>query len=456
MKKYLKSAAVVMLVLVMTFTMLACGKPAMVTLDDLNKAEDEASNDNVEGNVMFTYSPAATSADYKMAADSFINAFEAKYQKVKVERDYTPTSDARIASADIGDVFYFAEVSTYKYAVSDRALLPLDGFLEGFEIDKSDVYSGIYALGLVNGRLYFVPRDYNQVIFMYNKSAITEAGLNASVKPEWTWKEFQDLAAQLYSEDGNYYPLKYNMTESSRFVPFFEAYTPSRNVWCNTTTKRITFIDEEGTILRAVGELLDMAAQNYVVIPGVNDSADGVKGKEPIFTDIVYPNVQASGKDYDNRDVEWDIINMPLFPTPSFGCGASGVGVFSRTTNITGAAALALFFLTPEGQRAFNSGTGGSVPLLKSLDVEGYDAWKYPNDEKWSDKNWDAFVYLADTASTPAQVNCRMPIEVAQVISSTISTILSQDLRGSQDYVDGFTALETKCNEIWAKLNTDF
>lgn len=449
MKKYLKGAAVITLVVIMAFTMLACGKPPIVSQEEFEEAE---LNGRAEGDVTFTYSPASTSADYKMAADNFVNAFEAKYPDVNVTRDYTATSDARIASADIGDVFYFAEVTTYKYAVTDRALLPLDGFLDNFDINQSDVYSGIYALGMVNGRLYFVPRDYNQVIFIYNKSAITEAGLTAEVKPDWTWAEFQDIANRLYDENGNYYPLKYNMTESSRFVPFFEAYTPSRNVWCNTTTKQIKFIDDDGTILRAVGELLDMASQNHVVIPGVNDTADGVKGKEAIFEDVVYPNVQAMGNSYDNRDVDWDLINMPLFPTPSFGCGASGVGVFSRTRNVSGAAALALFFLTPEGQRAFNSGTGGSVPLLKSLDVEGYDAWKYPDDAKWSGKNWDAFVYLADTASTPAQVNCRMPIEVAEVISSQVRTILTQDLKGSQDYVDGFRALETRCNEIWSKL----
>ncbi len=450
MKKYLKSTAVIVLVIAMTFAMLACSKPPIVSQEEFENAEE---NGVAEGDVMFTYSPASMSADYKAAADNFINAFEAKYQNVKVERDYTATSDARIASAEIGDVFYFAEVSTYKYAVTDRALLPLNGFLDNFDIDQSDVYSGIYRLGLVNGRLYFVPRDYNHVVFIYNKSAVTEAGLNASVVPDWTWEGFQTLAAQLYDENGDYYPLSYNMTESSRFVPFFEAYTSSRSAWCDTATKKITFIDDEGLILRAVGELLDMAAQGQVLIPGVNQGADSFKGKQAIFSDIVYPNVQTSGKEFDNRNVDWDLINMPLFQNPSFGCGASGVGVFSRTRNVAGAAALALFFLTPEGQRAFNSGKGGSVPLLKSLDVEGYNAWKYPDDPDWSGKNWDAFVYLADTASTPAQVNCRMPIEVAEIISRNITSILSQDLKGSQDYVDGFRALETQCNETWSKLS---
>ena len=40
MKKYLKSAAVLLLVLITTFSMLACAKPPMVSVDELTKAEE--------------------------------------------------------------------------------------------------------------------------------------------------------------------------------------------------------------------------------------------------------------------------------------------------------------------------------------------------------------------------------------------------------------------------------
>jgi len=285
MKKYLKSASVLLLILVMTFTMVACKKPPMVTQEDIDWAVEEG---EAEGEITFTYSPAATSADYKQAADKFVTAFEQKYTNVTVERDYTATSDNRIASADIGDVFYFAETQTYKYAVQDSALLPLDGFMTKFGINQSDVYSGIYALGLVNGRLYFVPRDYNQIVLIYNKSAITEAGLSSEIKPEWTWEEFQSICEQLYDPEGDYYPLNLNLTYSPVYVPFFEAYA-SRDAWCNTTDKRITFIDENGDILRAIGEALDMARKYYVMIPSVNESAEDIVGV------VAITSVQAQG-----------------------------------------------------------------------------------------------------------------------------------------------------------------
>lgn len=446
MKKYIKSAVVVLLALIMTFSIVACSKPGIVTDAELEKAEKEG---KVEGKVTFTYAPAATSSADRDAADRFVSAFEKKYSGVKVERDYTATSDARIASADIGDVFYFAEEATYKYAVTDKALLPLDGFIETFDINRSDVYAGILALGFVNGRLYFVPRDYNHVALIYNKTAVTEAGLSEAVKPEWTWAEFQTLSEQLTNDD--YYAINLNLVWSPVYTAFFEAYT-HRNSWCDTSNKKITFIDEEGKIIRAIEEALDLAKKGFARLDGVNTTFEAFSGKEGIFQTCVYPGVQSSGREFDNRSVEWDLINMPLFENPSFGCGSSGVGVFSRTRNVGSAAALALFFFTPEGQRAFNAGNGGSVPLLKSLDDEGFDDWKYPDDPDWSTKNWDAFVYKADTASTPGQVNCRMPIEVAEAINSQITTILKNDFNGSTSCSDGFKELETRCNEIWALL----
>lgn len=435
-----------LLALMMVFSIVACGKPPMVSQEELDKAVDEGV---AEGKITFTYGPAASNADYKAAAERFVSAFEKKYPDVDVERDYTETSDTRIAAADIGDVFYFSEDQTYKYAISDKALLPLDGFVEKFGINLSDVYNGIYTLGLVNGRLYFVPRDYNHIALIYNKTAVTEAGLSEAIKPEWTWADFQVLAEQLYSDA--YYAIDLNLAYSPVYTAFFEAYA-GRNSWCNTTEKKITFIDEDGKTLRAVKEALDLATKGYAHLLGVNDQQEELKDREPIFKTVVYPQIQTEGKIYDNLDIEWDVINMPLFDVPSFGCGASGVGVFSRTKNVTAAAAFALFFFTPEGQKAFNAGQGGSVPLLKSVDQSGYDAWKYPEHPTWKDKNWDAFVYKADTASIPGQVNCRMPLEVAEAIDTDVKKILGNHLSGAVDYVDGFSTLEQKCNELWGLL----
>ena len=77
MKKYIKSAIVILLALAMTFSIVACSKPGIVTNEDLEIAYKDGV---VEGDVVFTYSPAATTSDDRAAADRFISAFEKKYK----------------------------------------------------------------------------------------------------------------------------------------------------------------------------------------------------------------------------------------------------------------------------------------------------------------------------------------------------------------------------------------
>ena len=60
---------------------------------------------------------------------------------------------------------------------------------------------------------------------------------------------------------------------------------------------------------------------------------------------------------------------------------------------------------------------------------------------------------MADTASTPGQVVCRMPADIADQITKQIPTILKNDLSGAGSVEDGFKALEQTCNELWGKLS---
>ena len=88
------------------------------------------------------------------AANAFIEAFESKYPGVSVTKDYNPGNvPARIASGEIGDVFHFTEEETYNYAVTQKALLPLNQYIKPLGIDTSTVYTGVYALGQVEGQL---------------------------------------------------------------------------------------------------------------------------------------------------------------------------------------------------------------------------------------------------------------------------------------------------------------
>lgn len=401
----------------------------------------DGSKFEVEGSIKFSYQ-LGTTEDNRSAANAFIEAFQKKYPNVSVSRDYSNTDPStRISSGDIGDVFYFAEVSAYNYAITQAALMPLEYYMEVLDIDRGDVYSGIYDAGVINSHLYYVARDFNQLLFIYNADAIESKQLTSQIVPEWTWYEFLNLCEQITDDD--YYGATLNLPYAPQFIPFLEAYM-GRNKWFSLKDKKIDVTS--GDTLKALEEALDACRKGHINLMIGGDFGN----KESVFNYLVYPSINTEGKNYDSKKVKWDLINLPLFEHAAFGAGSSGWGVFNRTSNPDAAAAFALFFYTPEGQVAFNGQSGGSVPLLASLKDD--DFWKHPNDE-WSDKNWEACVYKAEDYATVGQFNCLLPPEIADIFSmSNLNNVLTRALNGTQSLQDGMAALEEKANQKWKTL----
>ena len=184
MKHALKTGAVVFLTLAMLVGFVACNRNPEQSGD-----VPPGYKPNVVGEITFTIQ--VNNEEEKLSPDAFIRAFEKMYPDAKVNRDYNVGQiEARIASGDIGDVFHFAEEHTYTYAVTHRALMPLDAYLEPPGINVSQVYSGIYDLGVVNGRLYMASRDHNHIVLMANLDALHAAGLDLP-QNDWTWEEFK-------------------------------------------------------------------------------------------------------------------------------------------------------------------------------------------------------------------------------------------------------------------------
>lgn len=179
---------------------------------------------------------------------------------------------------------------------------------------------------------------------------------------------------------------------------------------------------------------------------------DGLEDEDYVFRTMVYPSITSIGQHYDSLGLEWDFADFPAFPNHAVGTGASGFGVYKYSDNLDTAAALALFFFTEEGQIAYHSTEGGSVPLLTSLSEEGF--WRYADskgtDADWSEKNYDAFVSFPE-ADIVGQPNCRMPVQVASVITSGWDSLL-QEFFSSGNYINQLTTMEKTANERWEKI----
>lgn len=445
MKKIVKRAIVLLIVTLTLLGMVACGQPPIVDVDHVN-ADYEP---DVSGNITWTFD--TSNAFAKRAATSFIKAFESAYPNASVELDASGTSAARVTGGTIGDVFYFAETQIYEYAITNNGLMPLEGYVAALGLDLSDVYMGIYELGKVDGHLFYVSRDYNSICFSYNKSKLKELNLDTQVSNDWSWDTLRSIAktvTEATADDSEkYYGANIDLTYSPVYVTFFES--SAGGTWCDTEEKKITFNDENGSTLKALQECIDDALAGYIN-PGAGSLTEGT----PVFKYLIHPNVLTQGKDYDSAGLEWDMVAFPGFGEDGqhrgFGCGSSGFGVYNRTQNPDTAAAFALYFYTEEGQLAYNGQPGASVPVVGAL--KDSDSWRYPDESEWKDKNWDAFVYEAQTASIVGQVVCRMPYEVAEVINNEMTLIINKVMKGTTSIDDAFKALETKCNELWSTL----
>lgn len=449
MKHVLKTCCVFLVLIAMCATLIGCGSTA--NPDGPTIAPD--SKIVPEGSVKFTCS--ISKLVEQEAADAFVEAFEKKYPDVKVTKDYNPGNiAARISSGEIGDVFQLNETEAYNYAITQKALLPLNQFIDPLDIDTSAVYTGILALGQVEGQLYMVPKDYNHIVMIYNKTALNAENL-AAPEDGWTWEQFKDYCTKLTKKDPNDDNLytqvggNLNYTWDPVYVSFLEGWGGK---WYDTAEKKITLTDEK--VRQGIEELLTFAKSGAIKPEGQNDMSAyaGLTEENYVFRTMVYPNIVSYGQSYDSLNLEWDVVSFPALPTHKVGTGASGFGVYRYTKNPNAAAALALFFFTEEGQTAYHGATGGSVPLVKELSDAGF--WRYEKsagtEADWSGKNFNAFVSFPE-ADTVGRVNCVMPARVANVITSSWSGMVSEYFN-SGDYINALTNMETTANETWQRI----
>ena len=155
---------------------------------------------NIKGTVKISaYNSAGEEG--KTSIRAFASAFENKYQGTKVNVDISITDQNstanRIASGDIGDVFFFWEEDTYSYAISNNAIMNLTQYLEPLGIDIGNIYSGTMDLGRINGNIYMVARDHTHTMLVYNRDALTSAGLTDPPKG-WTWDDFKNYCERFF------------------------------------------------------------------------------------------------------------------------------------------------------------------------------------------------------------------------------------------------------------------
>jgi ABC-type glycerol-3-phosphate transport system substrate-binding protein len=355
-------------------------------------------------------------------------------------------------------VFWVDPIDCSDYQHNHNALMPLDSYLKPLNIDLGDVYTGALECGKVDGRLYMAPRAIAEQLLIYNQSMMESAGIDFDNSTAYSWESFKDLCKRMtVIENGTVQQAGASLKIwwEPVWPMFFRGFGGE---WINSIEHRVT-ITSSTEVMQGIDEIVtgvlegwlfpeDIAGQIRAMNYGFGDGTDNMahvcfktfNGMSWLFT---------YGRMYDILQVDWDLCPFPAFPTHTVSTGATGYVVYNRTRNPDVAAAFALFFLTPEGQIAYQGQTGGNVPVLKSLAED--DFWKGVGTD-WTDKNYAALVAYPEQ-TRPCNTVLFAPVEIADIFSNdNMTSAFVKIINGTADAQTVFGQLERKANEKWATL----
>ena len=452
----LKTAALVLAVFIIAGLMGCIGREVQTGDVDQNATVKDL---NIRGTITFTVTDDMSEAD-EMAPRNIISAFTSKYPGTTVlfQKGSRSSFATRISSGDIGDVFWVDPIDCTEYQKTHNALMPLDSYLKPLNIDLGDVFTGALECGKVEGRLYMAPRAIAEQILIYNSTLLESAGIDFDNSYAYSWEDFKDVCKRVtVIENGKV------MRSGASLKIWWEPVWPMffqgfGGEWINNIEHRVS-IASSNEVMQGINEIVtgvqegwlfpeDISGQINAISYGFGDGTDNMayvgfktfNGMSWLFT---------YGRQYDNLKIDWDMCPFPAFPNHNVSTGATGYVVYNRTTNPDTAAAFALFFLTTEGQMAYQGQTGGNVPVLKSLAEE--DFWKGAGTE-WTDKNYAALVSYPDE-TRPCNTVLFAPVEIADIFSNeNMTSAFVRIINGVADAQTVFNQMEKKANEKWQTL----
>ncbi len=485
MKQKVKVLVAFLLVAILALSVFGCNTGVKQT--GVIGADEEVV---VEGKIKLNYYLAETEGE-KRSVREWVASFQKAYPDVEVQIETTYLAgtsrlDAQISSGTVGDVFFLPEVSLYNYAAQQQVLMPLNYYVEEYKIDTNNVFGAILEMGTVNGKMYMAMRDYNHIVMIYNKTLIKESNLQDPIEldeaGEWDWDTFKDYCAQL-TKDTNGDQINDQIGALMRFgyapvyIPFLEGFKEGGASWYNTKDKKITFLGDEddpysSPVLDGIGEMISFMQTGTVKLNPATSSA-GIELMDVTapeyahnqftdqslnigFRDIQYPLLNSLARAYDNENIEWDLVSFPALPEHKVGTGATGFVVFNGTKNPHAAAALCLSLYTEEGQTAYHSQEGGSVPNVRTLADDNF--WqinavdtKHLDAEGNQTKYFKAFVSHPE-ADTYGQPRCVLPPDIADIVDKYMTNLVANHLNNTMTWQDTVATLQNEANSMWEKI----
>ncbi len=259
----------IMLVLVMSVSLAACGKNDKEAGNTGDTAADSANTAVTgSGNTGVNLTVAIWDTNQEPGLTKILEDFTAQ-TGIKAEIQVTPWDqywtmlEAGATGGSLPDVFWMHSNEISRYSEYEMLLDLTDRIAASDKVDLSKFPQDIVNIYKWNGETqYAVPKDIDTIALWYNKTMFDEAGL-AYPDETWTWEDFRAACEKLTKPDGSQYGY---------------AIAPSNNQdgWYNmvynmggtiiSDDKKASGFDQEGTVkaIRFVTDLVkDGLTPNY-------------------------------------------------------------------------------------------------------------------------------------------------------------------------------------------------
>lgn len=299
-------------------------------------------------------------------------------------RDYYTRILTQIAADRAPDVMNIGDDAVPSF-VNRGAFLSIDQCLEDIGFDTSVYLPGLLDPGMVDGELYFLPKDYSTLAVYYNKTLFDDAGVPY---PEdgWTWDEMLATAQALTQDtDGDGQNDIWGIQLPANWTTGFEYWVAAAggSLISEDGTQFVGFMDSDASI-RAAQFYADMYNVHMVAPPPADLAAFGGGNSE-------FDNGQAAmrlfGRWPQGGMLENPNIDLGVVGTPSDAVDANilfwgGFGVSSTTDNLEEACRFLAYYAGPEAAETWKD---WALPAATSV-AESPDVADDPFNSVWIDE----------------------------------------------------------------------
>ncbi len=321
-----------------------------------------------------------------------IEEFEKKNPKIDVSLESIPDNYfeklvTAFAAGKPPDVLLLDSVIIPKF-VEANVLLDLSPFLqENPNFREEDYFGEVFQIGVKDGKVYSLPKDFTPMVVYYNKKIFDEAKVPYP-KDGWTWQDFLGSAKAITTKNENPREHRYGcLVAPYAYQNIFWLWQNNGDVLSPDGTYAVGFLDSKESI-EAIRFYTELVTKHHVAPDPTTRQALGGEifqtGKVAMVVSGHWwiPTLRASRtKEFSLENI--GIVGLPRNKSRVTTIYESGWAVAKKSKHPSEAVSLAIFLSSAEAQKV-RATILLAIPAAKSVAEDV--ARKFPIERKFLDE----------------------------------------------------------------------